>query len=269
MLLLLSLIWLNSCKDKSSEIDFNPNVLSSKDYVRGEDAILEIVNAFLKGIYDTLVCNNGYGHIDACDVCLDIPNNSMTFGYGPVNRLCLDDKFRRGLFRASFTGEIFIEGVTASLVTDSLFVDDLPVEASIQIRNLGINDNNLPEYSLKVISSSIMLPDSNRVNGVSITTDFIMVWAEGSESPPIHEDDIYHIRGTASGVSSDGVAFSLEIQEPLVNDIECFWISQGFSRIHVPVAKFTTGDIDYIIEDGCFNEIYFYFNDNLFYDVIK
>ncbi len=30
----------------------------------------------------------------------------------------------------------------------------------------------MPEYSLKVISSNIMLPDTAKINGVSLTTDF-------------------------------------------------------------------------------------------------
>ena len=261
--------WFSSCNDETSEIDYNPNVLSAKDYIFAEDALLEIVDAFLKGIYDTLVIENNYGFIDYCDVQYFTSDNSMRFSYGEVNRMCPDNKFRRGLFWASFSGPVFDEGISANLFTDSLFVDNLLVEANIDIKNLGTNSDNFPEYSLTVNSSLIMLADTAKINGVSITTQYNMVWSQGSVTPAIHEDDIYLISGTASGISSNGYDFSIAITEPLLNYLDCFWISQGFSQLTVPSAEFPTGDIDYILEDGCYNEIHFYFNDNLFYDFIK
>ena len=266
---MLSLLWLPACNKKSSELDYNPNVLTSKDYLRGEDAILEILDAFFKGIYDTLVMNTGYAYIDACEVSYHPDENSMSFSYGDVNRYCLDNKFRRNRFNAVFTGPIFEEGVVANIKTDSLFVDDLLNEATIEIRSLGMNGNNLPEYSLKVKSSMIMLPDTSYTSGVSIITDFTMVWAEGSDTPEIHEDDLYTITGSATGISAGGLDFSVDIQEPLYDYLDCFWVSQGIGQITVPSAHYKTGTIDYLIEDGCNNEMYFYFNENLFYDFLK
>jgi hypothetical protein len=269
LLFLLSLLWLNSCHKTISEIDYNPNVLSSKDYIRAEDAVFEIVNSFFKGIHDTTVINQGYGYIDACDVTYYADENSMTFGYGSVNRICQDGKFRRNKFFANFSGQIFVEGVTVNILTDSLLVDDLSIEANIEIRNTGTNIDGFPEYSLKVVSSLIMLADTTKINGVSITTDFIMVWTEGSTTPTIHEDDVFLISGSAAGISSNGYVFTISIQDPLENILDCWWISQGISQITVPVAEFPRGEIDYIADDGCFNEMNFYFNDNLFYDYIK
>ena len=267
--LLLPILWLNSCQEQQTEIDYNPNVLSSKDYVRGEDAIIEIVNAFFKGVNDTLVINHGYGFIDACDVSYIPADNEMIFRFGDVDRLCQDNKYRRGLFTANFSGQVFVEGTTANIVTDSLFVDDLLVEASISIHNLGLNSNNLTEYALKVDSSLVMLPDSTKNHGIAIATDFLMEWSEGYSTPAIHEDDIFLITGTATGLSTDSYEFTVSIQDPLEDYLDCFWISKGLSEITVPVAEFPTGDIDYILIDGCHNEMNFYFNGNLFYDFIK
>lgn len=260
---------INSCKEELNEIDYNPNVLTSKDYIRGEDAVLEIFNSFFKGINDTLVLNHGYGYIDACDVTYYEDENRLTFGYGPFNRMCQDGKFRRGMYHADFTGGVFLQGITAHLETDSLFVDDLPVEATIDIVNLGMSPENIPEYSFKVLSSRIVLPDTTMVSFVTFTTDFILDWTQGSSSPAIHEDDIFMISGTSSGVSSDGYNFSVEILDPLENYLDCFWVSQGMSRMTVPAAKIPSGEIDYIADDGCFNEIHFTFNENLFFDFLK
>jgi len=269
LLLFLPILWLSSCDNTSSEVDYNPNLSASRDYIRAEDAIMEIVNSFFKGVNDSLVLNYGYGYIDACDVAYHPSDNSLVFGYGHADRLCQDNKFRKGLFRATFSGPIFIQGVKADIVTDSLFVDDFLIEATMEIQNLGINDNNLPEYSLKVISSTIMLPDTTKINGVKLTTDFLLIWFVGSLTPPIHEDDLYLITGSSSGFSSDGIEFSTDIQDSLYNYVDCFWLSHGINMITVPSAVIQTGDIDYITDDGCFNEFNFYFNGNLFYDVIK
>jgi hypothetical protein len=265
----LPLIWLSACKEKLTEVDYNPNVLSSKDYIRAEDAVFEIVNIFFKGVYDTAVVNHGYGVIDQCTVSYSSAENLLNFSYGTYNKHCDDYKDRKGQFNANFSGQIFEEGVIATIITDSLFVDDSLVVANLEITNLGLNNDNLPEFSLKVLSGLIRFPDTTKMNGVSITTDFVMVWAEGSATPADLEDDMYSITGNASGLSCDLYEFSVIIQDPLLDYLDCFWISQGTSQITVPAGEFPTGTIDYIISDGCFNEMYFYFNDNLFYDKIK
>jgi len=268
-LLLLPLIWFNSCHSTVNEIDYNPDVLSAKDYVRGEDAIFEIVNSFFKGVHDTLVLNQGYGYIDACGVVYVPAENIITFGYGPVNRMCQDGKYRRGSFYANFSGQVFDEGISADITTDSLFVDDLLVEAHLVIQNLGLNTESIGEYSMKVESSLITLPDTVKISKVSIITDFVMAWTVGSSTPGIHEDDVFMISGTAAGLSSDNYDFTISVQDPLEDYIDCFWISKGINLINVPVAEFPSGDIDYITDDGCFNELNFTFNGNLFYDMIK
>ena len=269
LLSLLPLLWSTSCNDESKEVDFNLNISASKDYVRAEDAIFEIVNSFFKGVNDSLVVNHGYGFIDACDVSYRPSENSIDFGFGPVDRYCQDGKMRRGLFTATFTGQLFQDWTEANIITDSLFVDDELNEAEIQIQNLGKNDLNLPQFMLKVISSNIMLRDTSKLYGVRLTTEYLLTWAEGSQTVPIHEDDLYMITGGAAGFSGDGIEFSTEIQDPLYDYVDCFWIARGVDQITVPSASVKTGTIDYITEDGCFNEIYFYFNDDLFYDVIK
>ena len=54
LLFSLPMLWWSSCDDTSSEVDFNPNVSASKDYIRAEDAIMEIVNSFFKGLNDVI-----------------------------------------------------------------------------------------------------------------------------------------------------------------------------------------------------------------------
>jgi hypothetical protein len=264
-----ALVSLYSCKSMTSEIDYNPNVLSAEDYVRAEDATFEIVNFFFKGIHDTLVIENNYGYIDNCEMYWYPDEKLLTFGYGDVNRMCQDGKFRRGSFYAQFSGAKWDVGVTASITTDRLYVDDSLVQAHIDITYNGLNSGNFQEYSLLVTSCQIKLQDSTKINPVTISADFLMEWITGASTPDIHEDDSYLVSGTASGTSSDNYTFSVEIQDSLVDQIDCFWISSGLSKITIPEADFQSGTIDYIKDDGCFNEMNFYFNDYKFYDILK
>jgi hypothetical protein len=257
-----------SCKENTgSEIDYNPNVLSSKDFVRGEDEIFEIVNSFYKGVYDSLVNQNGYNFIDNCDVSYRPAQNALIFGYGNVDRMCADGKFRRGNISATFSGEIFVPNVTAHIETHDLFIDDKAIYVVADLENLGLNGQNLTEFSLVVDTSNIMLPDTTKVTGVKIKLDYLMVWQEGYNTPTHHEDDMFLVTGTASGISTDNYKFSLSIQQPFEDWLDCFWLDNGTSQITVPVASVPTGEI--VKEDTCSNLYYYHFNENTFFDAIK
>jgi hypothetical protein len=267
--LLLTILGLNGCKDKTDEINYNPNVLSAKDYVRAEDALFDVINAFFKGVNDTAVLNSGFGYIDDCSVYYYPDEDSITFGYGSVDRYCHDQKYRRGMFIAKFDGDVFEEGVTARIITDSLIVNDIPYEAYLNITNQGINPGNLPEFRVELISSLYFLPDSAIINGITLQGTLSMVWAEGHATPEIHEDDTYLVSGSLTGISSDLYQFTVNVQTPLVDYLDCCWFKSGISGITVPGSEYPDGTMDYIAEDDCNNLVNFFFNDNLFFEAIR
>lgn len=266
---IVALIVLFACNKDKKEADYNPNVLSSKDYVRAEDAMFDILNTYFKGILDTLVIEHCYGYIDNCEVCWYPDDSLLTFSYGEVNRMCQDNKFRRGQFNVVFDGNKWDQGVKANLETVDLFVEDSVVEARMVLTNNGINADNFKEISIDVDYCTIRLSDSTKLLPVTIGGNYTLQWIEGSATPAIHEDDTYLVSGTASGTSSDGYAFSVEIIDPLRNFIDCFWIEEGLSGITVPSGEYTSGTIDYLSIDGCAAEINFYFNDLKFYEVLE
>jgi hypothetical protein len=269
LLICITFTGLVSCKKDRTEINYSPGVVSSKDYVRAEDAMFEIVNTYFKGILDTLVIEHCYGYIDNCEICWYPQDSLLTFGYGSVDRMCQDNKFRRGSFYAKFDGQKWDEGVTAWITTEQLYVDDSLVEAKMEITNNGLNNSNFQEYALKVDYCIYKLQDSLKINPVVMSSDLTMQWIEGSSTPAVHEDDAYLISGTASGTSSDGYAFTVQIQDPLTDYVDCFWLEKGLSTIDVPASDYPDGEIDYVTDDGCADLLHFYFNNNLFYDIIK
>lgn len=262
-------LWLHACDETSDEIDYQPNVNSSKDFIKAEDALFDIVNAFLKGIYDSLIAQNNYAYIDYCGVTYDPDENIMHFSYGAVNRMCQDGKFRRGDFYAEFDGPLFEPGVKANLITDSLFVNDSLVNANMTFTNLGLNAMEKVQYGLSVFSLSVAPRDSVSLRRIQIMAELTLSWDQGSSTPEIHEDDYYLVTGTASGISSDFTDFSVTIEEPLVDYVDCCWIISGTNLITVPSADIKQGTIDYLSDDGCNYEVHFYFNENFFYDYMN
>lgn len=258
--------WLAACDETRDEIDYQPNVNSSKDFVRAEDALFDIVNAFLKGLHDSLITQNNYAFIDFCGVTYDPDENIMHFSYGAVNRMCQDGKFRRGDFYAAFDGPVFEPGVMAALTTDSLFVNDSLVISNITMTNLGLDAQEKVQYGLDVLSLTVAPRDSTALSRVQIAADLNLSWDQGSMTPEIHEDDYYLVTGTASGISSEFTDFSVTIDEPLVNYVDCCWIISGTHLITVPSADIKQGMIDYLSADGCNYMVHLYFNENFFYD---
>ncbi len=269
IILIAAITGFSGCNKKADEIDYNPNVLSAKDYVKAEDALFDVINAFFKGVNDTAVLNSGFGYIDDCSVYYYPGEDSMTYGYGSVDRYCHDQKYRRGMFIAKFDGDVFEQGVNARIITDSLFVNNIPYETNLNITNLGINLSNLTEFKIELISSLYFLPDTAVKNGITLNGTLSLVWEEGHSTPEIHEDDTYLVSGSITGISSDLYQFSVNIQTPLVNYLDCCWLKSGTSGITVPGAQYPDGTMDYITEDECNNLVNFFFNDNLFFEVIR
>jgi hypothetical protein len=260
---------LASCRERNEEIDFNPNVLSAKNYVYAEDDFIEIFNVILKGVTDTAVINSGYGYIDNCSIENFPDENLMHFHYGEVNRWCPDNKFRRGQYYANFSSSGFLPGVTAIITFDSLFVDDALVQGEITITNLGLNADNKFQFSYKVQNGLITKTDSANSFVIGYQTDFTVTWTQGSETPFVHDDDIMVLTGTSSGTSSKNQNFTLSVKEPVYDYFDCNWLVKGIYDITVPGAKVQTGTIDYITDDNCFYQVNFYFEDNLFFEYLK
>jgi hypothetical protein len=78
---------------------------------------------------------------------------------------------------------------------------------------------------------------------------------------------MFLVSGSASGISADGYEFSVSIQQPSKNYLDCNWIFEEVSQITVPSGEIQSGDI--VKDDTCYNEFFFYFNESKFFDQIK
>jgi len=193
----------------------------------------------------------------------------MHFHYGPVNRWCPDNKFRRGSFYAHFNGPLFVAGSSASLSTDSLFVDDDLFEGVLQAEFLGANGLGQQELLVSTDSCRVTVNDTTRVIVIRFACDYVLTWEDGAQTPNVHDDDLLTATGTASGRSSDSYEFQISTTEPLKDYFGCNWIQSGTHQITTPSAQVTNGTIDYISDDECNYAVNFYFGESYFYDYLK
>ena len=269
ILLATLVIFLSSCTEEGEETDYNPNVKSSRDYIFAEDIYFEIINIFFKGITDTSVVQGGYAYLDNCGIIYKPMEDKMVFEYGGVNRWCPDNKYRRGRFNATFYGPFFTQGSSVTFMTDSLFVDNHLVEAAMSAEFLGPDNGGKHQLTFVVTDGKITLNDTVNLSVIHYTSDFLLTWEMGQQTPYTHEDDMLLVTGNSSGISIDNIDFSLAIQEPLMNYLDCFWIASGNHRITVPSATVPEGTIDYIASDNCFYKVNFFFGESEFYDYLK
>lgn len=258
-----------SCKDTNNETDYNPNVRSSKDLIYAEDLLFEVINIYFQGITDSAVLNSRYAYLDNCSIEYLPDADSMHFHYGPVNRWCPDNKFRRGAVYAHFTGPLFTEGSQVSLITDSLFVDDDHIEGQFHSEFLGNDGQGRKRFSISTDSCRVTLKDTLKLSVIRFSCDYTITWVEGAQTPNDHSDDMLAATGTVNGKSTDNYDFQSDITDPLVDFIGCNWIERGIHQISTPSAQVTTGTIDYISDDECNYAVNFYFGESYFYDYLK
>lgn len=259
------LVIATGCVNKNSEIDYNPNVKSSKDYIFAEDVYIEVFNTYFKSVNDPEVLAGESGWIDNATVVYNDTENRMYFQYGEVNRGCPDGKFRRGYYQADFNGPVNQEGTRATLSFHEFFVNDDKVTGTAASEFLGSGTGD-PGYSYTVTGGVIELFDTVEVRQIAYNCDYEIFWEQGLQTPGDHDDDLLSITGTSDGVSVDNYDFSAMVTVPLRNNLGCYYIQSGILEISIPSGSVEKGTIDYIIEDDCNSLVNFYFDDNLFFD---
>ncbi len=267
ILIIAIVVFISSCKQKDSNIDYNPNVNAAKEYVQAENIFKRSFDIFFRSLHDTTLANTGVSDIQTCDVSKSDTSSEIRYSYGNYPRFCDDGMHRQGDYYAILTGDMNSTGGKALITFDSLLVEfDMEIRGNMEVENLG-DIAGKPTYSLKITGGAIVKPDTinHKLDIILYNTDFIVTWQEGYQTPFLPDDDLLLIEGTSSGRTIDQNDFFLTVKEPIYNALNCFWMQQGIYEITVPGANKTLGTIDYITEDGCNYAVDFYFDNNRFY----
>jgi hypothetical protein len=169
----------------------------------------------------------------------------MTIDFGDTNCLCNDGRYRRGMIHVSFTGRYHKPGTVITITTDNYYVNDNQVNCIKVIENNGYNEEGHMVFTIHVNGYIIFANNEGTLNWSS---DKTREWIEGEETPRIR-DDVYLIRGTATGTRPSGITFTKVIIEPLRRELSCRYFVSGTVEITpegrpVRLLDFGNGECD-------------------------
>jgi len=149
---------------------------------------------------------------------------TVTLDFGNANCVGDDGRTRRGKIIGSFTHWFRSAGTVVTINFDDYFVNDHEILGTKTITNNGPNTANHLVYSISFLDCRIVKPNNGGTIHWSTTRQH--EWMEG-ENTFTPYDDVWNVRGSATGSSSDGTDFSLNIVQDLNVKYGCRWIRSG------------------------------------------
>lgn len=160
--------------------------------------------------------------------CLTITNDTtvtprlLTLDYGTTPCLCNDGRYRRGIIQIAYTGNPPAIGSTATITYNNYFVDRHQISGSRTFEHTTYPGTTNPAR-IRTANITVTAP-----RGIAMTrteVDTIEFFA-GSATDTIQSDDIFLIRGSASGTRRNRT-YSRVINTPLRREAACRWLTAG------------------------------------------
>ncbi len=90
--------------------------------------------------------------------------------------------------------------------------EDTMVEGLLKVKNLGKDQEGNVQYNVVIENGKITTSEDTIIR---YTEDSVRTWVDGSDTPLNIWDDEYKLEGVQTGISSDGLEYSLTVIEPL------------------------------------------------------
>ncbi|GIV33245.1 MAG: hypothetical protein KatS3mg031_0780 [Chitinophagales bacterium] len=217
-----------------------------------EDVFKVVDHESKNGQYNDQVGKTSYTYLSSLDTCAVVTLNTTAGGFPMTLSIdfgsgCTDmyGTVRKGVIQCVFKGPYSQAGDSVIVSTDNYYVNNYRLDGTHIIVNKGRNGNGHLEFSVDV-NGTITKPNGGIISWQSTRTN---VWVAGEDTKWVPLgwlsvcDDIYEITGYGTGVTSDGHTFRLDITQPLVKKICCYWLVQG--KVAMQVDGTHVADIDY------------------------
>lgn len=260
------LFFLFSCEEDTQSTDYNANIATAKDVTLTEDIFRDVFGIIFQSGYDTALHASGQKEILGATVFYQAYEDSVIINvhYPDWPLYCPDDLYRQGTFRLKLDEELYVDNAEGTLNFNAFAVQYMPVYGSMNIRNMGVNNDSLQKFSVSYDQLEILTQDS--VSFIKVSSDRQLVWKEGSDTPQNFSDDLLLIEGSASGKSADGIEFSTQIITPLGISDTCFYIYGGEYSISTPGLEIKEGAVKFFSEEECPSRFEMYFDSFRFYE---
>ncbi len=148
---------------------------------------------------------------------------TIDFGDGCEDR---HGRIRKGKIIVEVSDYWKNSGAVRKITTDNLSIDEVEIEGTRTISNLGLNENGRYEFEIVMTGSRVKAGDKT----VSMEINHLAVMTEGYSTEET-EDDVFSVTGTGSGINHRGNSFTSEITEPLIRKRSCPWFVSGVTEI--------------------------------------
>lgn len=175
-------------------------------------------------------------------VTLDTANAActLTIDFGTLNCEGPDGRKRRGKIIANWNGKYRDKNTVVNISFDNYFVNNNQIKGTHKTTNLGYNTAQHLVYKIEVDGSIVKADNGGTIYWKSTRE---REWVAGANTPANILDDTYSITGSASGITASGGAYTINITQPLVRKMNCFWFESG--KLDVTPAGRLTRTLDY------------------------
>lgn len=253
-LILLGIASLESCKKRKA----NRSTITSQDNAAAEAGFNDVFKITEDALKDnnleksSIVLKSIGANCATVTVNPPLPDTTfpktVTVDFGTTN--CTDNYGvnRRGVITVVVTGKYRTVGTELSVSMQDYYVNDIKVEGTLVVKNLGPNAANNTEFSVDISNAKLTYTDGDIVTYQSAR---IREWVIGEDTDGLFGvlDDEYDITGTASGIDRNGLAYTMTVTSPLRVAVLCRWIKQGTVEIqpdglYLRTVDFGSGDCD-------------------------
>jgi hypothetical protein len=156
----------------------------------------------------------------------------LTLNFGTTNCLCADGKYRRGKMFVTFNGRLRDSLTTVTMTFENYFVNDNQIIGVRSITNKGHNNSGHLNFDIYTNGSIVL---ANNGGTITYLSTHNREWTQG-ENTLVVGDDVYTFRGSASGTTTAGQAYTIAITTPLVWKMSCTHFVSGVFEL-TPVGE--------------------------------
>jgi len=150
---------------------------------------------------------------------------TVVINFGTINCMGSDGNNRRGIITAVFSGPYLDSGTVITVTLSNYYHNDYYIQGTQTITNKGNNAAGHLVYNVVVSGATVTHPTDGRSSTWNTNQD--REFFAGYTTSLNIFDDIYLIRGSASGVSMEGESYTIVTNTDLQVNVGCHWIVKG------------------------------------------
>ncbi len=182
---------------------------------------------------------------------LNAEPHSATIDFGTTDCLGKDGNYRRGKIIVTWSGNYFAAGSSHTISFENYYLNFNKIEGTKTVVNKGRNAEGHLTWDVTVngkVTVDAQYSQLGTSGTMTFTANKSREWIEGEATIFNRKDDVYLIRGTASGTTTDQVTYTAETDAnaPLRKEIGFPHFTRGIVILNANTRGTTMVDYSYL-----------------------